>query len=249
MLAADSVGLRAALQDSQGARREAEGLVGELSEVVRQQKLRMRTLAQERAEAAARLQATQPQELERLRGELLSLRERAGELGAIRDQLAQERRLTESLQQRLAGAQQALLEARQEAAGRCGGWGWAELVRCAGPHHLSPVPHDLFRPRARRLADAEAALRAGREEATRRAAAAEAAAAEAQARLEQLAEEAANLRDAVKCAPSLPACACLAEACWRHFQQPSPACLPACLLTPAGSKRPWSTLPTNASPT
>lgn len=105
------------------------------------------------------------QELERLRGELLALRERAGELGAIRDQLAQvtelhvfvreavhaccqqgatcmgqrrhmplpvliahspllaplqEHRLTESLQQRLAGSQQALLEARQDAATRCG---------------------------------------------------------------------------------------------------------------------------------
>lgn len=59
-----------------------------------------------------------PQELERLRGELLALRERAGELAAVRDQLAQERRLTESLQQRLAGTQQQLLEARQGAAAR-----------------------------------------------------------------------------------------------------------------------------------
>lgn len=100
------------------APQEAEGLVGELSEVVRQQKLRMRGLAQEKAEAAARLAAMHPQELERLRGELLALRERAGELGAIRDQLAQERRLAESLQQRLAGAQQALLEARGGAAAR-----------------------------------------------------------------------------------------------------------------------------------
>lgn len=56
------------------------------------------------------------QELERLRGELLVLRERAGELAAIRDQLTQERRLTESLQQRLAGTQQQLLEMRQEVA-------------------------------------------------------------------------------------------------------------------------------------
>ena len=64
------------------------------------------------------IHAPSAQELERLRGELLALRERAGELGAIRDQLTQERRLTESLQQRLAGAQQALLEARQEAAER-----------------------------------------------------------------------------------------------------------------------------------
>ena len=40
---------------------EAEGLVGELGEVVRQQKLRMRGLAQERAEACARLQAMNPQ--------------------------------------------------------------------------------------------------------------------------------------------------------------------------------------------
>ena len=40
---------------------ELEGLVGELSEVVRQQKLRMRGLAQERAEAQARLQAMNPQ--------------------------------------------------------------------------------------------------------------------------------------------------------------------------------------------
>lgn len=106
------------------------------------------------------------QELERLRGELLALRERAGELAAIRDQLGQERRLTESLQQRLAGAQQSLLEARQQAAGR--------------------------------LAEAAAELRAGREETTRRTAAAEGAAAEARARVEQLAEEAQNLRDAVK---------------------------------------------------
>ncbi len=58
------------------------------------------------------------QELERLRGELLALRERAGELAAIRDQLTQERRMTGSLQQRLAGAQQQLLEDRQEAATR-----------------------------------------------------------------------------------------------------------------------------------
>lgn len=58
------------------------------------------------------------QELERLRGELLALRERAGELAAIRDQLGQERRLTDSLQQRLAGTQQQLLEARQDAASR-----------------------------------------------------------------------------------------------------------------------------------
>lgn len=35
--------------------------MGELSEVVRQQKLRMRGLAQERAEAQARLQAMNPQ--------------------------------------------------------------------------------------------------------------------------------------------------------------------------------------------
>lgn len=35
--------------------------MGELSEVVRQQKLRMRGLAQERAEAAARLAAANPQ--------------------------------------------------------------------------------------------------------------------------------------------------------------------------------------------
>jgi hypothetical protein len=40
---------------------EAEGLVGELGEVVQQQKLRMRGLAQERAEACARLQAMNPQ--------------------------------------------------------------------------------------------------------------------------------------------------------------------------------------------
>lgn len=40
---------------------EAEGLVGELSEVVQQQKLRMRGLAQEKAEACARLQAMNPQ--------------------------------------------------------------------------------------------------------------------------------------------------------------------------------------------
>lgn len=97
---------------------EAEGLVGELSGVVQQQKLRLRSLAQEKAEACARLQALNPQELERLRGELLALRERAGELGAVRDQLAAERRLAESLQQRLAGVQQQLLEARQGAAAR-----------------------------------------------------------------------------------------------------------------------------------
>lgn len=42
---------------------EAEGLVGELSEVVRQQKLRMRGLAQEKAEASARLAAMNPQVL------------------------------------------------------------------------------------------------------------------------------------------------------------------------------------------
>jgi hypothetical protein len=63
------------------------------------------------------------QELDRLRGELLTLRERAGELAAVRDQLAQERRLGESLQARLAGAQQQLLETRQGEAERCG-------VRC-----------------------------------------------------------------------------------------------------------------------
>ena len=40
---------------------EAEGLVGELGEVVQKQKLRMRGLAQERAEACARLQAMNPQ--------------------------------------------------------------------------------------------------------------------------------------------------------------------------------------------
>lgn len=40
---------------------EAEGLVGELGEVVRQQKLRMRGLVQEKAEACARLQAMNPQ--------------------------------------------------------------------------------------------------------------------------------------------------------------------------------------------
>lgn len=40
---------------------EAEGLVGELSGVVQQQKLRLRGLAQERAEACARLQAMNPQ--------------------------------------------------------------------------------------------------------------------------------------------------------------------------------------------
>ena len=49
-----------------------------------------------------------------------------------------------------------------------------------------------------RLAEAEAALKAGREEAGRRAAAAEGAAAEARSRAEQLAEESQNLRDAVK---------------------------------------------------
>jgi hypothetical protein len=63
-----------------------------------------------------------PQELDRVRAELLTLRERAGELGAIRDQLVQERRLAESLQQRLAAVQQQLVDAREEAA-RCGvGW-------------------------------------------------------------------------------------------------------------------------------
>lgn len=138
------------------------------------------------------------QELERLRGELLALRERAGELAAIRDQLAQvgredcwgswgrwdwsgigqlvrgqcvatilqpysqqacpaliswsnwsswslgmhhgvllpccpghaqERRLTESLQHRLAGSQQQLLETRQEAASRWEGEddGWLQV--------------------------------------------------------------------------------------------------------------------------
>ena len=40
---------------------EAEGLVGELSQVVQQQRLRLRGLAQERAEACARLQAMNPQ--------------------------------------------------------------------------------------------------------------------------------------------------------------------------------------------
>lgn len=50
----------------------------------------------------------------------------------------------------------------------------------------------------RRLAEAEAELKAGRDEATRRVAAAEGAAAEARRRLETLAEEAQNLRDAVK---------------------------------------------------
>ena len=55
------------------------------------------------------------QELDRVRSELLTLRERAGELGAIRDQLVQERRLAESLQQRLAAAQQQLVDAREEA--------------------------------------------------------------------------------------------------------------------------------------
>ena len=49
-----------------------------------------------------------------------------------------------------------------------------------------------------RLAEAEAELRAGRSEAVQRAAAAEGAAAEALGRVEQLAEEAQNLRDAVK---------------------------------------------------
>lgn len=51
-----------------------------------------------------------------MRSELLTLRERAGELGAIRDQLVQERRLAESLQQRLAVAQQQLVDAREDAA-------------------------------------------------------------------------------------------------------------------------------------
>lgn len=40
---------------------DAEGLASELSEVVQQQKLRMRGLAQEKAEACARLQAMNPQ--------------------------------------------------------------------------------------------------------------------------------------------------------------------------------------------
>lgn len=75
-----------------------------------------------------------PQELERLRGELLALRERAGELAAIRDQLTQERRLSESLQQRLAGAQQQLLEARQDAASRQGGG----LMAAAMHGHMLP---------------------------------------------------------------------------------------------------------------
>ena len=62
------------------------------------------------------------QELDRVRSELLTLRERAGELGAIRDQLVQERRLAESLQQRLATAQQQLVDAREEAS-RCANQG------------------------------------------------------------------------------------------------------------------------------
>lgn len=201
---------------------EAEALAAELSEVVQHQKLRMRGLAQEKAEAAARLAAMNPQvcscwgafqrragmsgdnrliqtrltvvltfsgdclgiflpgsgwpagpnprrssvshplaapqklasplhrsypcpalhtqELERVRGELLTLRERAGELGAIRDQLVQERRLSESLQQRLAAAAQQLVDAREEAARcvfvwACVGAGclfWAQRVRGGG---------------------------------------------------------------------------------------------------------------------
>ena len=70
------------------------------------------------------MQPIHMQELERVRGELMTLRERAGELGAIRDQLVQERRLTESLQQRLAMAQQQLVDAREEAA-RSAWWQFA----------------------------------------------------------------------------------------------------------------------------
>ena len=56
----------------------------------------------------------------------------------------------------------------------------------------------VLNPGCCRWAEAEAQLKAGREEAARRAAAAEVAAAEARARVQQLAEEAQNLRDAVK---------------------------------------------------
>ena len=69
------------------------------------------------------------QELERLRAELLTLRERAGELGAIRDQLVQERRLAESLQQRLTAAAQAAVDAREEGAR----WGCGCGCALAGP--------------------------------------------------------------------------------------------------------------------
>lgn len=48
-----------------------------------------------------------------MRGELAALRDSAAELASARDQLAGERRLVSSLQTRLAGVQQQLLEARQ----------------------------------------------------------------------------------------------------------------------------------------
>ena len=122
----------------------------------------------------------------------------------------QERRFTESLQQRLAGSQQQLLETRQEAASRweggddgcllssaakaCNVGGWTGRITL---HLRNCLPVGCLADPCR-LAEAEAELRTGREEAARRAAAAESMAAEARARVEQLAEEAQNLRDAVK---------------------------------------------------
>lgn len=64
------------------------------------------------------------------------------------------------------------------------------------PH--SNVIYASLHPPCSKVASAEAALRSGQEEAARKVAAAEAAATEATARAEQLAEEAARLRDAVK---------------------------------------------------
>lgn len=62
----------------------------------------------------------------------------------------------------------------------------------------SPIPFSFPRLPACRLAHCEAGLRAGLHEASQRAAAAEAAAAKARRHAEQLAEEAQDLRDAIK---------------------------------------------------
>ncbi len=75
----------------------------------------------------------------------------------------------------------------------CQCWGMPLLFNVLAVPYASPTTAAPCR-----LAEAAAELKAGREEAARRAAAAESAAAEARARVEQLAEEAQNLRDAVK---------------------------------------------------